>query len=314
MKVSQNYFRSLHGLTILSLLLLLIFSVSCSKSSKNQDANQKKPVKIGFSIDSLKDARWQRDRDLFIQQANVYGGDVIVEIANGDDSLQAKQIDEMLAQGIEVLVIVPHNSEVAAKSVEAAKARGIPVISYDRLVRNCDLDLYVSYDAVKVGELQAQYLLNQTAKGNYVLIGGAPTDNNAALLHTGNMTVLQPAIDRGDIKIVYDQPTNDWLASEAQSHAKAALEQAKDDVQAILVSNDNMAGGVAIALAQRKLTDKVLVTGEDADLSAIKRIIEGKQTMTVYKPLQPLAKEAAKAAITLARKEKVRTKATANNG
>jgi D-xylose transport system substrate-binding protein len=175
------------------------------------------------------------------------------------------------------------------------------------------VDLYVAHQVEKIGQMQAQYALDHAPKGNYVLIGGSQTDNNATLLVDGQMSVLQPAVDRGDIKIVAKQYAREWLASEALRIAEDALTKNNNDIQAIVASNDGTAGGAVSALPPQ-LVGKVLVTGQDAALDAVQRIVEGKQTMTIYKPIQPLAFSAVDAAIKLARKEKVDTKDTINNG
>jgi D-xylose transport system substrate-binding protein len=187
-------------------------------------------------------------------------------------------------------------------------------LSYDRLIRNSDVNLYVSFDNVKVGETQARYLLDRAPKGNYVLIGGSPTDNNARLFRQGQMNVLQPAIDRGDIKIVADQWAREWLASEALKHTENALTQSGNNIAAVVASNDGTAGGAIRALEEQQLAGRVVVSGQDAELAAIQRIVGGTQVMTVYKPVQHLARQAAEAAVKLARRESVESKSTVNNG
>jgi D-xylose transport system substrate-binding protein len=174
--------------------------------------------------------------------------------------------------------------------------------------------LYVSHQVVKMGEMQGKYALDHVAKGNYVLIGGAQTDNNALLLRQGQMNILKPAIDRGDVKIVADQYARDWLPSEAHRITEDALTKSGNDVQAIVASNDGTAGGASSALPPN-LEGKVLITGQDAQLDACQRIVEGRQTMTVYKSIKPLAYSAVDSAIKLAHGEKlVTTDKPINNG
>lgn len=265
-------------------------------------------------MDTLKEERWQRDRDLFVERAKELGADVLVQSADSDDNVQTQQAENLLTQGVNVLVVIPHNGEVAASIVEASHRQNVPVISYDRLIRNSEPDLYISFDNEKVGELQARYLLDHAPRGNYVLIGGAPTDNNATLFRKGQMNVLKPAIDRGDIRIVADQWARDWLASEALRHTENALTQANNNVVAVVVSNDGTAGGSIQALEEQKLAGKVFVSGQDADLAALQRIIAGTQSMTVYKPVAKLARRAAEAAVAMARREKVESTSAINNG
>lgn len=258
-------------------------------------------VKIGLSLDTLKEERWQHDRDLFVKECADDNGEVLVQAANNNDTLQISQAENLLTEGVQVLVVVPHNGKVAATIVESAHKAGIKVIAYDRLIRDCDLDYYVAFDAPKVGELQAKYLVKRKPKGNYVVIEGSPTDNNAALLRDGQMKVLKPYIDKGDIKIVTDQWANDWSPIEALKIMENALTRNNNQVDAVLVSNDGMAGGVVQALAEQNLAGKVLVTGQDGDLAACQRIVAGSQNMTVYKPLKKEAEEAAYLAVKLAR-------------
>src|SRR5829696_1231269 len=272
------------------------------------------PVRIGLSMDTLKEERWQRDRDLFVARAKELGAEVLVQSANGDDKAQVQQSENLLTQGVDVLVVIPHNGEVAATIVESAKSKGVPVISYDRLIRSSEPALYVSFDNEKVGEMQAKYLLERAPKGNYVLIGGAPTDNNAKLFRQGQMNVLQPAIDRGDVKVITDQWAKDWLASEALRICEDALTKSNRDVAAVVASNDATAGGAVSALETAGVAGKVLVSGQDADLAGLQRIVAGKQSMTVYKPVHLLARRAAEAAVALARGEKVDAPARINNG
>lgn len=264
-----------------------------------------KPITIGFSMDTLKEERWQRDRDLLVQWAQDHGAKVLVQAANGNDALQNEQAENLLTQGVDVLIVVAHNAETAATIVDSAHKSGVPVIAYDRLIRNADLDLYVSFDAVRIGELQSEYAVKHVPKGNYVLIGGSPADNNALLLREGQMKPLKPLVDKKDIKIVSDQFAKDWQAIEALKIMENALTRVANKVDAVVASNDGTAGGAIQALAEQKLTGKVLVTGQDADLAACQRILAGTQTMTIYKPLKNEAAKAAEMAILLARKQPV---------
>ncbi|HEX8282784.1 MAG TPA: D-xylose ABC transporter substrate-binding protein [Pyrinomonadaceae bacterium] len=299
------------------LLLFTLLAAACVEQPQQQvnDGGPKKgTIRIGLSMDTLKEERWQRDRDLFLARARELGAEVLVQSANGDDRVQVQQADNLLTQGVDVLVVIPHNGEVAASIVEAAKAKGVPVVSYDRLIRSSEPALYISFDNEKVGELQARYLLERAPKGNYLLIGGAPTDNNAHMFRKGQMNVLQPAVDRGDVKIVSDQFAKDWLASEALRITEDALTKSGNQLTAVVASNDATAGGAVSALEVQQLAGKVLVSGQDADLAALQRIVAGTQSMTVYKPVHLLARRAAEAAVSLARGEKVQTAAAVNNG
>ncbi|HUO58817.1 MAG TPA: D-xylose ABC transporter substrate-binding protein [bacterium] len=272
-------------------------------------------IKIGLSLDTLKEERWQHDRDLFVARCQELGAEVLVQAANSQDALQNSQAENLLTQGVNVLVVVPHNGKSAATMVESAHKSGVPVIAYDRLINDCDLDLYVSFDNVRVGELQADYIVKKAPKGNYVLIGGAPTDNNAKLFRQGQMNVLQPLIAKGDIKVVADQWAADWLPVEALKIMENALTKNNNKVDAVVVSNDGTAGGAIQALAEQKLAGKIPVSGQDADLAACQRIVAGTQSMTVYKPIKQLATKAAELAVAMAKKEPFTDKTTViNNG
>src|SRR5215510_1448960 len=299
--------KSICRLTLFALVTAVAFA-ACVKGPEGNG-----PVRIGFSMDTLKEERWQRDKALVEQRCQEVGAQCEVQVANGDDAVQTKQADNLLTKGVDVLIVAPHNGQIAASIVEAAHRQGVPVISYERMLRNSDVDLYVSHQVVKIGELQAKYALDNRPKGNYVLIGGSPTDNNALLLRDGQMNVLKPAIDRGDIKIISDQFAKEWKAEEALRITEDALTKTNNDIQAIVASNDGTAGG-AISALPPQLVGKVLVTGQDAALDAVQRIVEGKQTMTIYKPIQPLAFNAVDSAIKLARGDKVDAKDKINNG
>lgn len=286
---------------------------ACGQAGSKPPLEEPRP-KVGLLMDTLEEERWKRDRDLFLERAKQMRADVLVESAERDDARQLQQAESLLAQNIQALVIVPHSSEAGAKIVEAAKKRSIPVISYDRLILNADVDLYLSYDNRRVGELQAQHLRNEAPKGNYILLGGAPTDHNAKLIREGQMLALEDAIERGDIKIIANPWTPDWRGEAARDLTEAALKKARGQVAAVVASNDITAGGAIQALEKQGLAGKVLVSGQDANLEAVRRIVKGTQTMTVYKPISPLARGAAQAAVQMARGEKVEGTSTIDNG
>jgi D-xylose transport system substrate-binding protein len=307
---------------VICALVSLIVTAACVSGPKTNNGGERKkkgpndPVLIGFSMDTLKEERWQRDKELVEKHAKELGLQVSIQVANSDDNLQIKQAENLLTQSVDVLIVAPHNGEVAASIVEAAHRQGVPVISYDRLIKNSDVDLYVSHQVIKIGEMQAQYLLDHVNKkpANFVIVGGSPTDNNALLLHQGQMNVLKPAVDRGDVKIVTDQYAKEWQASAALNIVENALTLAKNQIDAVVCSNDGTARGAVQALEGQGLAGKVLVSGQDADLASLKLIVEGKQTMTVYKPIQPLAYAAVDAAVKLARGEKVEAADAIDNG
>jgi D-xylose transport system substrate-binding protein len=300
------------GLQLFVPAVVLLFSISGLHAQDKQASSG--TLKIGFLMDSLKIERWQTDLDKFQKRATELGAEVLVETAEGDDELQLQQARKLLDSGVKALVLVPHDTDKAVRIVSAAKARKVPLLCYERLVRNQDVSFFIGVDASAVGNLQAISLSRLAPKGNYVLIGGSPSDSNAGILHDGQMRVLKPLVDRGDIKIVSDTWTKDWDPSEAYAHMSAAIESSKGDIAAVVASNDGTAGGAIQALEEHKLAGKVLVSGQDADLAAIIRILEGTQTMTVYKPLGSQATLAAEAAVAWAKGETVKTSASLSIG
>ena len=308
---------------LLATLALMIVAGGCVIAPQDQQNAQggatttggaqgtKGPVRIGFLMDTLKEERWQRDKELVEKRARDVGAEIFVEVANGDDARQISQADNLLTRGVNVLIVAPHNGVAAAAIVDAAHRQGVPVISYDRLIRKSNVDLYVSHQVEKIGEMQGEYALKHAPRGNYVLIGGSQTDNNALLLRKGQLNILQPAIDRGDIKVISDQYAREWLASEALRITEDALTKTGNDIQAIVASNDGTAGGAIQALGAK--AGQVVVTGQDAALDAVQRIVEGRQSMTIYKPIVPLANSAVDAAMKLARKERVDAPDRINN-
>lgn len=292
---------------------LFFVLLACAAIAACSGAPKEKRIKIGFAMDTLKEERWQRDKDAFEAHCKAMNVDCVVTVADNKADKQANDVDNLLTQGVDALVIAPHDATQAASMVEKAKKQGVPVISYDRLINSDQIDAYISHQVPVIGRKIAEYALQKVPKGNYVMVYGSSTDNNAVIMKKEQLAVLQPAIDKKDVKIVADNFITDWKPEEALRMAENALTQNNDDVQAFVVSNDGMAGGVISALAKRGLAGKVLVTGQDAGLEALQNIAEGKQTMTVYKPIIPLANAAVEAAVKLAKKEKLDTKPFMND-
>jgi len=276
-------------------------------------ASKDHPV-IGFCIDDLRVERWSRDRDYFVAAAQKLGATVSVQSADASEERQISQIENLISRGVDVIVIVPFNSKTLGNVVAEAKKAGIKVVSYDRLILDADVDAYISFDNEKVGELQAKGVYDAQPKGNYFLLGGAPTDNNAKMLREGQLKVLKPAIDRGDIKVVGEQWVPEWSAATALRIVEDALTANSNKIDAIVASNDGTAGGAIQALAAQKLAGKVPVSGQDADLAAVKRVIAGTQTMTVYKPIKLIASKAAQLSVDLAKGVKPQFNAQYDNG
>jgi D-xylose transport system substrate-binding protein len=279
-------------------------------------ASREKPV-IGLSLDTLKEERWQRDRDTFIAEAKKLGATVIVQSANSDDTRQVRDVESLISRQVDVLVIVPHNGAAMTRAVKSANDAKIPVIAYDRLILNARIDYYLTFDNVKVGEAQGSYAaarLPRDRTARIVRIYGAPTDNNAKLFKQGQDNVLLPLIKAGRVEVVHEDWALDWKPENAKKIMNAAITRAGRNLDAVVVSNDGTAGGAIQALLEEGLAGKVLVTGQDADLAACQRILRGTQAMTVYKPLKNLASLAARVAVEVARGNRPATTATLDNG
>lgn len=295
---------------ILAVANIKFFSLTTSEAQKKSSDE----ILIGLSLDTLKEARWQKDRDIFVSEAEKKGAKVLVQSANSDDTTQIKDIKSLITNGVKCLVIVPHDAAAMAEGVRLAKEAGIPVISYDRLITDADIDYYYSFDNIKVGEEQAKYLLNAIGgKGKIVRLYGAPTDNNAKMFKQGQDNILQPLIDKGDIEVVHEDWVIDWDPANAKKIMNAALTKSKDFV-GVLASNDGTAGGAIQSLKEAGLEGKVVVTGQDADEVACQRIVNGTQSMTVYKPIKKLARKAAHDAVKLAQGRPVTSTSMINNG
>ena len=281
-----------------------------------QAAAADKPL-IGLSLDTLKEERWQGDRDMFVKKVSDLGGEVLVQSANSDDVRQIKDCEALIGRGVKVLVIVAHNAEVMAKAVNEAHQANIPVIAYDRLIKGAPVDIYLSFDNVKVGEVQGNYLkehLPASGKMRLVRIYGAKTDNNALLFKQGQDNVINPLIKDGKVELVREDYADDWKPENAKRIMNAALTQAGHNIDAVLASNDGTASGAIQALNEEGLGGKVEVTGQDAELAACQRIVNGTQAMTIYKPLKKLADKAGEVAVAMAKGDKPTAPTTINNG
>ena len=281
---------------ILSLSTLLLFAGFAILQSCKPHA--KTPV-IGLLMDQFNVERWASDTTYFIKAVENLGGKTICLAAYGDADKQMEQAKMLLKKNVDVIVIVPVDSKKAADIVLMVKREPFKhIIAYDRLIQNAYLDYYISFDNAKVGELQANYIITRLQKGNIALIGGPPTDENSYYLRSGQMTFLQPYIERGDIKIVYDKMVGAWTFEEGYRLAKECL--LNNQVDAIIAGNDLLARGAIKALQEKGLAGKVLVAGQDADSQARENIVLGLQSMSVYKPISDIATNAARMAVELA--------------
>jgi D-xylose transport system substrate-binding protein len=262
--------------------------------------------KIALLLPETKNARYEtQDKPLFTKKVKaICGGcEVIYSNADQDASKQQQQAEAALTQGAQVLVLDPVDAASAASIVKQAKAKDVPVISYDRLVTNADIDYYLSFDNEKVGQLQATSLVDKMTKdgnadGTIVMINGAPTDNNATLFKKGAHSVF----DKSDLKIGKEYDTPDWSPDKAQSEMQQAITALGDNgFQGLYAANDGTAGGAIAAMQSSGVKPETRPsTGQDAELAAVQRILAGTQFMTIYKAVKLEAEDAATIAVALA--------------
>lgn len=303
-------------IAFLSLVYLIARTINTpdayASSGDKKDLDDSK-IKIGFSLGTLKEERWIKDRDILMAKARDLNADIIVQNANNDDQDQLKQVKYLLEQDIDVLIIVPNDLNKAATAVDMAQKQGVPVISYDRLVMNANVDLYITFDNVKVGELMARRIGKSMKTGNLLIINGAKTDNNTKMIKQGYDKILQPLVVEGKINIIGEEWAANWLKEYAFMVVDDAL-QKKVKINAVIAGNDSLAEGVVEALSEHRMTGEVIVIGQDADLTACQRIVEGTQLMTIYKPIEKLAEATIEMAIRLVKKEPLNVNDYINDG
>ena len=309
MKRTRVYQRTLT--LVLALLLSLPFT-GCgggSAEAKKEPSSEDKPL-IGMSFDSFLIERWQRDRDVFVSTASELGAEVNVQIANGDANEQVSQIEYFIKKGVDAIVVIAVDCYGLSDTVQKAREAGIPVISYDRLIMNANSDLYISFDNEMVGTMMAQALVDSLPHGGKILsICGSPTDQNVSQANRG----FDAVIAKSDLTVVAEEYAPNWLAETAYNVVNKAI---ADGVvfDGVRCGNDDLASQAFLALSEHRLASTVRLVGQDADLAACQRIVEGTQLMTVYKPVEKLAKEAAEIVVRIARGEKPQTTDTIFDG
>lgn len=305
-------------LVVLSCIISALTGLVLSRNNAgNSQATKRAKPLIGLSMDTLKEERWVGDRDMFVAAVEKLGAEVKVLAANGMDAQQISDIEALITNKVDAMVIIPHDGAAMARGVDLAHAAGIPVLAYDRLITGTNVDLYITFDNVKVGQLQAQFLADRmpaNGKLRLVRIYGSKTDNNAKLFKHGQDLVLEPLIQAGKVEVVFEDWADDWKPENAKKIVQAAVTKLGPNFDAVLASNDGTAGGAIQALTEDSLAGKVMVTGQDADLAACQRIAAGTQTMTVYKPLVQLAQKAAELSVQLAKGKPIIAKAEVDNG
>jgi len=298
-------------------LILVVFSLSifsCTKAKpqeKEQEPaytektiskgkkNKTKP-RIGFSIasDTFILERWNKDIKIFSSEITALGGEVLFQLSAGGTEAQITQIEYLLSKDIDALVVIPNDSDLLSGVIQQVVDKQIPVIAYDRPINGVPIDAYVSFDNKAVGMLMAKTLTYSCPRGTYLIINGSKKDSNSYEVNRGIKAVLDPFVSRGDIEIKKQIWLDEWSFDEALKKADEVF-SSTIDFDAITCGNDQIAEAVLQLLAERRLAGKILVTGQDADLSACQHIAEGTQLMTVYKPIKALATRAAKVTMSL---------------
>lgn len=288
-------------ITALVLVLAMCMTIMSFAVAEKEAAD----VKIGVSMPTLQEERWQKDLNIIketLMELGVAEDNILVQSADGDEQKQVNQCENLITQGIDSLIIIPQNGEACASVVTSAHEDGIKVVAVDRIINNVDLDFYITYDATTIGRIQGKYITETLGctEGKWIMIEGAPQDPNATLIRNGQMEYVQPLIDAGKVEVVLDQAANYWNPDEALKYTEQGLTANDNDVQCVFTSNDGCAGAAIQALAEQGLAGTVPVPGLDAELSACKRIIEGTQSMTVYRRLAVQDEYAAKAGFAMA--------------
>jgi D-xylose transport system substrate-binding protein len=295
----RRMFTMMTGILVFSLLLAACGSSNTGSSTGTTPTtaavtNGKNCMKVGVLLpETATSARWDNNDRPALQAdipAQLPGATVLYNNAQGSADTQQTQAQADLTNGACILVLAPVDSVKAASIVAAAKAKGVPVISYDRLIWSNDTNYYVSFDGVAVGKLQGQYIadhyktyVSKNGTTNTVMINGAQTDNNGLLFAKGAHQSLDPLFTAGTLKKVYEKFTPGWDNATAQTEMQAALTANGNKIAVAYVANDGMANNVIAALKAVQLNGKVLVTGQDATVAGLQNILKGDQAMTVYK-------------------------------
>jgi D-xylose transport system substrate-binding protein len=302
-------------ITWLLILSMVLAVTGCGQSNRQEAADEtreNKQIQIGFSMDSLLIERWQRDRDIFVSRAAELGAEVNLQNANGDVNKQIEQINYFIEKKVDAIVIVAVDCDALSEVISKARKAGIKVIAYDRLARKADVDLYISFDNEKVGELMGDALAEAAGEDAKILVINGPlTDNNVSYIIEG----FKQEATKAHFQILETDYAESWTAEKAFTYTSDYLNKTDAEIpDGIMCGNDSLAGQAIKALSERRLAGKVAVVGQDADLDACQRIVEGTQYMTVYKPVEQLAKRAAELVVDLAEGKEVQTEETINDG
>jgi len=263
-----------------------------------------KSLVVGVSWSNFQEERWKTDEAAMKGQLEKLGAKYISADAQADSSKQISDVENLIARGCNALIILAYDADAISPAIARAKAEGIPVVGYDRLIED-PYAFYLTFDNKEVGRLQAREVFKVKPEGNYVFIKGSSTDPNADFLHAGQLEVLKEAMDAGKIKNVGEQYTEGWRPEVAQKNMEQILTANNNKVDAVVASNDGTAGGVVAALTAQGMEGITPVSGQDGDHAALNRVARGTQTVSVWKDARELGKAAADVAVALANGNKI---------
>ncbi len=305
--------KRMRKLWMAGILLALLLFVGCGKSAEsgeNHTQEEEERIEIGMSFDSFVIERWQRERDVFVATAKELGANVNVQAANGEVEEQIAQIEYFTEKEVDAIVVVPIDAYQVQGAIGKAKRAGIPVICYDRIVRSANADLFISFDNEAVGKLMAESLFREVGRDcNVLMVCGPESDYNTKMVESGFAEVMNHY--RGTV--IGSVRCENWKAEIAYDYVSENYDLLAQ-ADCIMCGNDCLAGETIRALAERRIAGQIPVCGQDADLEACQRIVEGTQLMTVYKPVEKLAKTAAGYAVQLAKGEKLQIADTYYDG
>ncbi len=252
---------------------------------------------VGVSWSNFQEERWKTDEAAIKAALDAGGAEYISADAQSSAAKQLADVESLIAQGVDALILLAQDTQAIIPAVEAAAAEGIPVIAYDRLIEDSRA-LYITFDNVEVGRMQARAVFAAQPTGNYVMIKGSPTDPNSDFLRGGQQEIIQAAVDSGDIQIVGEAYTDGWVPANAQRNMEQILTANDNKVDAVIASNDGTAGGVVAALTAQGM-DGIPVSGQDGDHAALNRVAKGTQTVSVWKDARELGRAAGEAAVAM---------------
>lgn len=298
--------------SVLLTFIVILAICGCGNKKISEVSNNEKEknnLTIGLSFDSYIIERWERDRDVFVSTAKDLGADINVQSANGDIDVQISQIEYFIEKKVDVIVVVAIDSDKLTDVIKKAKDSGIAVIAYDRLIKNANVDMYISFDNEKVGTMMGDEIASHGGTKRVIMICGPMSDNNVSMVNNGFEHVMKTH----NIEVIDRFYCDGWRAENGAEYVNKNIDMLSK-ADAIMCGNDDIATNVIRTLAVYRKAGQICVVGQDADLAACQHIVEGTQDITVFKPVEKLASEAAKYAVDLAKGNDIQIETTINDG